>query len=81
MYPATFSNGLLTNNSTGTEPDFRHPSFKAPQQTVAKPATVRDLRGDPFLDPDNEKPLEEALVEGNFRSPILEDFIIPPHIE
>ena len=62
----------------GTEPDFRHPSFKAPQQTVAKPATVRDLRGDPFLDPDNEKPLEEALVEGNFRSPILEDFIIPP---
>ena len=62
----------------GTEPDFRHPNFKAPQQTVAKPATVRDLRGDPFLDPDNEKPLEEALVEGNFRSPILEDFIIPP---
>ena len=63
----------------GTEPDFRHPSFKAPpQQTVAKPATVRDLRGDPFLDPDNEKPLKEALVEGNFRSPILEDFIIPP---
>ena len=60
------------------EPDFRHPSFKAPQQAIAKPATLRDLRGDPFLDPEGEKPLEEAMVEGNFRSPILEDFIIPP---
>ena len=28
----------------GAEPDFRHPSFKAQQQTIAKPATVRDLR-------------------------------------
>ena len=70
--------GFIQIPLLGSEPDFRHPSFKAPQQTVAKPATVRDLRGDPFLDPDNEKPLEEAMVEGNFRSPILEDFIIPP---
>ena len=61
----------------GQEPDFRHPSFKAPQ-AIAKPATLRDLRGDPFLDPEREKTLEEAMVEGNFRSPILEDFIIPP---
>ena len=72
------SEGFTQIPLMGTEPDFRHPSFKAPQQIVAKPATVRDLRGDPFLDPDSEKPLEEALVEGSFRSPILEDFIIPP---
>ena len=72
------SEGFTQIPLMGTEPDFRHPSFKAPQQIVAKRATVRDLRGDPFLDPDSEKPLEEALVEGNFRSPILEDFIIPP---
>ena len=72
------SEGFTQIPLIGTEPDFRHPSFKAPQQVVAKPATVKDLRGDPFLDPDREKPLEEALVEGNFRSPILEDFIIPP---
>ena len=37
-----------------------------------------DLRGDPFLDPEEDKPLEEAMVEGSFRAPILEDFIIPP---
>ena len=29
------------------EPDFRHPSFKVPQQVIAKPATLRDLRGVP----------------------------------
>ena len=45
---------------------------------VTKPATLQDLRGDPYLDPEREKPLEEAMVEGNFRAPILEDFIIPP---
>ena len=72
------SEGFTQIPLMGTDLDFRHPSFKAPQQTTAKPATVRDLRGDPFLDPDNERPLEEAMVEGNFRSPILEDFIIPP---
>ena len=70
--------GFITVPLLGQEPDFRHPSFKAPQQAVAKPATLRDLRGDPFLDPEGDKPLEEAMVEGNFRSPILEDFIIPP---
>ena len=25
--------------------DFRHPSFKAPQQVIAKPAPLRDLGG------------------------------------
>ena len=70
--------GFITVPLLCQEPDFRHPSFKAPQQVVAKPATLRDLRGDPFLDLEGDKPLEEAMVEGNFRSPILEDFIIPP---
>ena len=72
------SQGFTPIPLSGQDIDFRHPSFKAPQQVMAKPATLRDLRGDPFLDPEDEKPLEEAVVEGNFRSPILEDFIIPP---
>ena len=72
------SQGFRPIPLSGQDIDFRHPSFKAPQQVIAKPATLRDLRGDPFLDPEDEKPLEEAMVEGNFRSPILEDFIIPP---
>ena len=72
------SQGFTPIPLSGQDIDFRHPSFKAPQQVIAKPATLRDLRGDPFLDPEDEKPLEEAIVEGNFRSPILEDFIIPP---
>ena len=72
------SQGFTPIPLSGQDIDFRHPSFKAPQQVIAKPATLRDLRGDPFLDPEDEKPLEEAMVEGNFRSPILEDFIIPP---
>ena len=72
------SQGFTPIPLLGKEPDFRHPSFKAPQQVIAKPATLRDLRGDPFLDPEGDKPFEEAMVEGNFRSPILEDFIIPP---
>ena len=62
----------------GGDDDFRQPRFKTQQQIQAKIATVRDLRGDPFLDPEGEKPFEEAMVEGNFRSLILEDFIIPP---
>ena len=72
------SQGFTPIPLSGQDVDFRHPSFKAPQQVIAQPATLRDLRGDPFLDPEDEKPLEEAMVEGNFRSPILEDFIIPP---
>ena len=72
------SQGFTPIPLSGQDIDFRHPSFKAPQHVIAKPATLRDLRGDPFLDPEDEKPLEEAVVEGNFRSPILEDFIIPP---
>ena len=46
------SQGFTQIPLMGTDLDFRHPSFKAPQQSVAKPATVRDLRGDPFLDPE-----------------------------
>ena len=72
------SQGFIPIPLSGQDIDFRHPSFKAPQQVMAKPASLRDLRGDPFLDPEDEKPLEKAMVEGNFRSPILEDFIIPP---
>ena len=72
------SQGFTPIPLSGQNIDFRHPSFKAQQQVLAKPASLRDLRGDPFLDPEDEKPLEEAMVEGNFRSPILEDFIIPP---
>ena len=72
------SQGFTPIPLSGQDIDFRHPSFKAPQQVMAKPASLRDLRGDPFLDPEDEKPLEEAMVEGNFRSPVLEDFIIPP---
>ena len=72
------SKGFTPIPLSGQDIDFTHPSFKAPQQVIAKPAALRDLRGDPFLDPKDEKPLEEAMVEGNFRSPILEDFIIPP---
>ena len=72
------SQGFTPIPLSGLDIDFRHPSFKAPQQVIVKPASLRDLRGDPFLDPGDEKPLEEAMVEGNFRSPILEDFIIPP---
>ena len=58
---------------------FRHDRyFRAPQQIVQKPATVKDLRGDPFLDSEEERPLEETMVERNFRSPVLDDFIITP---
>ena len=72
------SQGFTPIPLSGHDIDFRHPSFKAPQPVITKPASLRDLKGDPFLDPEDEKPLEEAVVEGNFRSPILEDFIIPP---
>ena len=72
------SQGFTPIPLSGQDIDFRHPRFKETQQVIAKPVTLRDLRGDPFLDPEDEKPLEEAVVEGHFRSPILEDFIIPP---
>ena len=39
------SQGFTQIPLLGNEPDFRHLSFKAPQQAIAKPATLRDLRG------------------------------------
>ena len=57
---------------------FLHPSFQAPQPTQIRQAQVQDLKGDPWLDPHLEAPLEESSVESMFRSPMKEDFIIPP---
>ena len=54
-----------------------HPSFQAPQQQI-RPAQIQDLRGDPWLDPTAEPPLEESSVDAFFRHPMKEDFIIPP---
>ena len=42
---------------------------------------MKDVRGDPSLDPDRELPLEESSVEGIFRAPVLKDFIVPPTLE
>ena len=39
---------------------------------------MHDLKGDPWLDPKAEPPLEESFVDAQFRHPMLEDFIIPP---
>ena len=52
------SKGFTTVPLLGQDTNFRHPSFNTPQQVVAKPATLKDLRGDPFLDPEEDKPLE-----------------------
>ena len=41
------SQGFTPIPLLGQEPDFRHPSFKVPQQVISKPATLRDLRGIP----------------------------------
>ena len=54
-----------------------HPSFQAPQQQ-RRPAQIQDLKGDPWLDPTAEPPLEESSVDAFFRHPMKEDFIIPP---
>ena len=54
-----------------------HPSFQAPQQQI-RPAQIQDLKGDPWLDPTAEPPLEESSVDAFFRHPMKEDFIIPP---
>ena len=57
---------------------FLHPTFQSPQQTQTGPVTVHDLKGDPWLDPRAEPPLEESAVDAQFRHPMQEDFIIPP---
>ena len=54
-----------------------HPSFQAPQQQI-RPAQIQDLKGDSWLDPTAEPPLEESSVDAFFRHPMKEDFIIPP---
>ena len=53
------------------------PEFKAP--ALPQPLQMKDVRGDPSLDPDRELPLEESSVEGIFRAPVLKDFIVPPY--
>ena len=60
---------------------YSQPEFRAPALPQAKPLQMKDLKGDPSLDPDRELPLQESAVDGIFRAPILEDFIIPPTLE
>ena len=57
---------------------FLHPTFQSPQKPQTTEATVQDLKGDPWLDPRAEPPLEESAVDAQFRHPMQEDFIIPP---
>ena len=54
-----------------------HPSFLAPQQQI-RPVQIQDLKGDPWLDPTAEPPLEESSVDAFFRHSMKEDFVIPP---
>ena len=63
---------------SGTNVDFKHSIFKALQQVATEPATIKDLRGDYFLDAERERPRKKVAIEGSFRSPIFEDFIVPP---
>ena len=56
---------------------YIHPTYQSPQQPQPK-VTVHDLKGDPWLDPKAEPPLEESAVDAQFRHPMQEDFIIPP---
>ena len=60
---------------------YSQPKFTPQALPQAKPLQMKDLRGDPSLDPDRELPLQESAVEGMFRAPILEDFIVPPTSE
>ena len=39
---------------------------------------MHDLKGDPWLDPKAEPPLEESAVDAQFRHPMQDNFIIPP---
>ena len=56
---------------------YIHPTYHSPQQPQPQ-VTVHDLKGDPWLDPKAEPPLEESAVDAQFRHPMQEDFIIPP---
>ena len=56
---------------------YIHPTYQSPQQPQPQ-VTVHDLKGDPWLDPKAEPPLEESAVDAQFRHPMQEDFIIPP---
>ena len=56
---------------------YIHPTYQSPQQSQPQ-VTVHDLKGDPWLDPKAEPPLEESAVDAQFRHPMQEDFIIPP---
>ena len=61
-----------------TQTSFIHPTFQSSQKPQIPQATVQDLKGDPWLDPRAEPPLEESAVDAQFRHPMQEDFIIPP---
>ena len=56
---------------------YIHPTYQSPKQPQPL-VTVHDLKGDPWLDPKAEPPLEESAVDAQFRHPMQEDFIIPP---
>ena len=56
---------------------YIHPTYQSSQQPQPR-VTVHDLKGDPWLDPKAEPPLEESAVDAQFRNPMQEDFIIPP---
>ena len=55
---------------------YIHPTYQSPQQPQPQ-VTVHDLKGDPWLDPKAEPPLEESAVDAQFRHAMQEDFIIP----
>ena len=75
------SQGFTPIALSGQYIDFRHPSFKAPQQVIAKPATLRDLRGDPFLDPEDEKALGRGYGRRKFQISYLGGFYYSSHFE
>ena len=60
---------------------YNQPDIRAPGPSQVKPIQMKDLKGDSSLDPDRELPLQESAVDGIFRAPILEDFIVPPTLE
>ena len=41
---------------------YIHPTYQSPQQPQPQ-VTVHDLKGDPWLDPKAEPPLEESAVD------------------
>ena len=48
---------------------YIHPTYQSPQQPQPQ-VTVHDLKGDPWLDPKAEPPLEESAVDAQFRHPM-----------